>query len=575
MDNNSQLSLHHHHLCSGLSMQKTSSQHTDTVIVVDDIKFPCHKAILVAMSAYFSAMYSSGMQETQSDYVKLKGISSEHFKKVLNFMYTGKIDLRSDNMCKILQLSAMYQIEALQQICEKCMAADICMENCIFYWQMAKTHYCLILKKRCFWFITDHFLELSETVDFLQLEKDDFIECINSDCLNVYREEDVFRIVTLWLDYDINRGVEYFYDVCQNLRLPFMNIDLIKDIAKKSHCIKSYECHQNFIQNATKESQNHPIPGVNLNPIAFQSRKEPAFVMVDGRQQEVCCFSVHLKKLFFLAKFPYFSYAKAACIHKGDLYVSGGKNKPCSMVRFITDQNKWESCNDLIVPRYFHAMVSVNDHIYIMGGFSTNSNSIITVERFNPSTGEIMVIGEIGQSVSKMSVVATGNSIYLCGGSQQEYNYLDDELLKRPTSLLEFNTITYKTNFLGHIPTITIESQAITVEDVVYIFSPNGNVLTISDGQAPVIVHVLKSMRHRHFRVVYHQGCFYLLQLAAKDPDGKCVLKWNPQTKNEYLVLWDMLPIALQDSHWMKVVINKQYLRYEAMSAKYKNENRL
>lgn len=560
-----QKQIHHRYLCGGLTKLKASSEHTDTVLVVGDCSFPCHRTVLAAMSAYFCAMFSSGMRESHDKVITLKGILPVHFEKVLDFLYTGDIELSYDYVVDLLQISSMYQIQALQLICEKFLAKDLCVQNCIFNWKIAVSYNCQLLEGKAFWHMTENFPELKHSKDFLEFSKDELIRYIDADHLNVEKEEEVLQFVISWLENDLERGENCVIDIVRHLRFPLMDAKAVNEIILHSTCIQTCAESTEYIQKVLKANQNSLFPGMELSSKIFNPRKEHALVMVDGRRQEVCCFTLHSKKLYFLAKFPYFSNAKAACVHLGDIYVSGGSDQQNRMVRFVTEQNKWENCSDLVEPRYFHAMVSVQDFIFIVGGYSKNAAvNPACIERYDPVKNEISAVGLLAVSVGKMSATAVGDVIYMFGGCEDRYDYLDNEMLFKPTTFQSFNTKTNVACVLGCAPSITIGSQSLAVEDTVYVFSSNGNILTLSDDKTPLIVHVLKSFDHRHFRVVYHQGCFFILQLAApKFNDEVLVLSWNHQTKEEYVLLWDKLPRTLLDSHWLKVSIGKQHLRYE------------
>ncbi|CAL1531876.1 unnamed protein product [Lymnaea stagnalis] len=560
-----QKKIHHRYLCGGLSKLKASSEHTDIILVVEDCSFPCHRTVLAAMSSYFCAMFSSGMRESNDKIITLKGIAPTHFEKVLDFLYTGEIELSYDSVVDILQISSMYQIQALQLICEKYLAKDLCVQNCIINWKLSTSYNCQYLEEKSFWQMTENFPELRNSNDFLELNTDELIKFIDAEYLNVDKEEEVLEIVKVWLDHDLERAESNFMEILKYLRLPLMDANVVNRIMHSCFCIRSNKDFQEHIQKVMKANQNSPIAGIEIHQSIFKPRKEHALVMVDGRRQEVCCFTLHTKKLYFLAKFPYFSNSKAACVHREDIYVSGGSDQPRKMVRFTTEQNKWENCCDLLESRYFHAMISVGDYIFILGGYSKISSSNPTgVEKYDPLTNVMTTVGEIPHPAGKMSATAVGEIIYMFGGSEDRFDYLDNDMLFKPTVFQYFNTQTNVACLLGSSPSITVGSQALTVDDNVYIFSPNGNVLILSDEKTPTIVHVLKTFDQKHFRVVYHHGHFFMLQLAApKFQDEVLVLSWNPDTKEEYIVLWDKLPRTLLDSHWMKVAIGKQHLRYE------------
>lgn len=84
-------------LLGKLRMQReTDASMCDMVICVDDHKFPVHKCIMIASCDYFDAMVRSGMQETQSNLIYLKG---KWFNN-LNHLICGSVQILSTKTLK-------------------------------------------------------------------------------------------------------------------------------------------------------------------------------------------------------------------------------------------------------------------------------------------------------------------------------------------------------------------------------------------------------------------------------------------------------------------------------------------
>lgn len=66
---------------------------SDVKLVIDGTEIAAHRCILTARSAYFKAMFSSGMKESQEGVVHIDAVDLVVFCQLLKFMYTGSCDL--------------------------------------------------------------------------------------------------------------------------------------------------------------------------------------------------------------------------------------------------------------------------------------------------------------------------------------------------------------------------------------------------------------------------------------------------------------------------------------------------
>ena len=69
----------------------------DITVCIGDVRINCHKAVLMAASPYFEAMFNSGMKEALDGEIKFQHMSASVFELVLEFIYTGKHIVSTDN----------------------------------------------------------------------------------------------------------------------------------------------------------------------------------------------------------------------------------------------------------------------------------------------------------------------------------------------------------------------------------------------------------------------------------------------------------------------------------------------
>ena len=100
---------HLHHLGSGLYQLQKEDVFCDVTITIDSRSFRAHKAVLTAGSDYFRAMFRGGFQEQRSADVSIRG-DSDIFECLLEYMYTGKLQLASRKVIDVLDLANYLQI---------------------------------------------------------------------------------------------------------------------------------------------------------------------------------------------------------------------------------------------------------------------------------------------------------------------------------------------------------------------------------------------------------------------------------------------------------------------------------
>ena len=73
---------------------------TDLTFLVgpDQVPIKVHKVIVVAHFEYFKSMFSGGLKESTSSQVYLLFVGPEDLRLILNYAYSGKANLRKENV---------------------------------------------------------------------------------------------------------------------------------------------------------------------------------------------------------------------------------------------------------------------------------------------------------------------------------------------------------------------------------------------------------------------------------------------------------------------------------------------
>ncbi|XP_078145794.1 zinc finger and BTB domain-containing protein 24 [Centroberyx gerrardi] len=84
----------------------------DITLVVEDVPFKAHKALLAASSDYFSLMFTAEDQISQSTY-RLDGMAARTFAAVLEFIYSARVSVEESALEQLLVMARLLEVSDL------------------------------------------------------------------------------------------------------------------------------------------------------------------------------------------------------------------------------------------------------------------------------------------------------------------------------------------------------------------------------------------------------------------------------------------------------------------------------
>jgi len=88
-----------------------------TFITKDGTSYPAHRSFMAAKSHYFSALLYGGLQESGENEVNLL-CSDQVLKPILNFLYSGKIDLQGSSVDVLVDLLDTARLMCINNLCD-------------------------------------------------------------------------------------------------------------------------------------------------------------------------------------------------------------------------------------------------------------------------------------------------------------------------------------------------------------------------------------------------------------------------------------------------------------------------
>ncbi|CAL8995438.1 unnamed protein product [Prunus brigantina] len=164
-----------------------------------------HKIILSLWSLPFAKMFTNGMSETIASEVFLRDISPEAFKGLLEFMYSGELNLEAtiDSGALLLQLFLLadqFGVTLLHQECCKALLEYLSEDSvCPILQVVSSIPSCKLIEETCEMNFSMHFdYCTTASVDFVLLDETTFSNIIQHPDLTVTSEEKVLNAILMW-----------------------------------------------------------------------------------------------------------------------------------------------------------------------------------------------------------------------------------------------------------------------------------------------------------------------------------------------------------------------------------------
>lgn len=173
-------------------------------------------------------MFSSGMTESDKTEIKLHGIAGEALQLLINYCYTGEIKISTANIELLLPAASQLEFVELEKECSKFLQGFLKRNprNCISYYAVAELYNFFDLKELSIKLMFTQFMDITSTEAFSEMSPQLLLKLIESNDLNVEREEEVFSAVNSWINYDKNARAKYAKDFFKVIRFTHMEFSV-------------------------------------------------------------------------------------------------------------------------------------------------------------------------------------------------------------------------------------------------------------------------------------------------------------------------------------------------------------
>ena len=321
-------SQHRLELTERLDTLRRNNSFCDVTIAVKGEEFKAHKDILAASSPFFRSLLESGLRESNEHLIKLdlEEATVAVMEGVLKYIYTGNVlGITEESGHNFIATADYLLLPGLKRVAGNFTKDTVTVENCVFNYYFAIKYQCLELREKSSELIHSNFSVVMETDDFLKLDVNQAMEWVSSNDVIVKDEEDIFKGIVKWVNYNKTERERSFPDLFREVRLlslsrKFLFNELVKDelVRNNSECL-------NFVLAGMK--------GIDL-PSDSECVPKPA--------------------------------RKCLETHSDVIFVTGGIMSFC----YVPSEDIWYQLDDMIFDHNGHGVIQFGDKVFI---FSPNN----------------------------------------------------------------------------------------------------------------------------------------------------------------------------------------------------------
>uniref|UniRef100_A0A1A9W0K6 BTB domain-containing protein n=1 Tax=Glossina brevipalpis TaxID=37001 RepID=A0A1A9W0K6_9MUSC len=393
----------------------------DVTLVADDMEIPAHKMVLASCSPYFYAMFT-GFEESRQGRITLQGVDHHALELLIEYVYTSTVEVNEDNVQVLLTAANLLQLTDVRDACCDYLQTQLDASNCLGIRDFADMHGCVELVNYAETYIEQHFNEVIQFDEFLNLTHEQVISLISNDRISVSSEEKVYECVINWIRYDHTLREQYTADLMEHVRLPFLSKEYITQKVDKEPLLEGNIICKNLIIEALTY---HLLPN-EIKTVRTIPRKPvglPKILLVIGGQapkaiRSVECYDLREEKWYQAAEMPNRRCRAGLAVLGDKVYAVGGFNgslrvRTVDVYDPATDQ--WSTSNSMEARRSTLGVAVLNGCIYAVGGFD-GTTGLCSAEMFDPKNEVWRFIASMSTRRSSVGVGVVNGLLYAVGG---------------------------------------------------------------------------------------------------------------------------------------------------------------
>ena len=497
-------------LIKRLNIQRKQDYLCDiTLVTNDDRELKAHRNVLSAASPFFCKLLESDMKENREGIIRFEEISGCVMEDVLEFIYTGTVEVTQENAKELIAAGNYLMIPSLKTVSGRFLEDEMTDSNCISTFYFAEKYDCVELIRDSREFIHKNFAFVGEMDEFLSLEAKEVAVWISSDEIAVEAEADVFKIILKWVEHSKSERKAAFEELFRHVRLSFLSRDCLEDVVTNELVRENLACVK-LVMDATvkmatfaseEDLPRSPRKGLETRvilacggeftfcylPEEDQWKRLPDGSTERNQKTQMLTFRDQLytfKEFSKVEKYDcvFNGWSKSDLIDvsadsaivtvvKGDMYAIE-VNKPVgksTIKRYDVERCTWQTVVESSQGcRNGSCVIAGGSYLYVLGGSAPgNAGYVSKAERFSTGVNQWEEIADMRQGRFGAFGEATEGKIFVAGGLKQ-----DGKVSKRCEM---YNVSTNEWQYIGSLNHFRVYGSMVCLKGTLYVLGGTKN----------------------------------------------------------------------------------------------------
>ena len=500
-------------LLKRLNLQRGQNYLCDITLVANGGKeFKAHRNLLSAASPFFEKLLQSEMKEKEEGVIRFEDISELILADILEFIYTGSVEINETNATDLIIAAEYLLIEGLKTKSGRFLEQQqMTSSNCISTLNFAEKYRCEELVINSTKFMLENFASVAESEEFLSLKAEEVETWISNDEIRLSAEEDVLKIILNWIEHDKSERKDKFKKLFGQVRLVLLSRDSLLTLVTHELVRKDPDC----LTKVLEAIDVVPTASEDIISQSLRKRLETQAIVVGGGECLLCYLPLlpekdawktmsnltkprqNLSQYTKMINFHDQLYTFNGCSTqrydpvfniwvtlelgishrteyldcRGQLYAihiddSETTGKTSTVKKFDVESYSWLSFHSSESGcRYDSCFVAAGNCLYVLGGEATRNYShpeyVTVAERFDTVGHQWEKIADMQQERGEAFGVAFQGKIFVAGGK--------DRSRKELNSCEVYNITTDEWQFIGSLNVPRSHGSMLCVNGTIYV----------------------------------------------------------------------------------------------------------
>ncbi|XP_069189619.1 kelch-like protein 5 isoform X2 [Procambarus clarkii] len=396
----------------------------DVTLVAGNRRIRAHRLVLSAASDYFAAMFTSPVLEATQEEVAMRDMDSDALLTLVNYCYTGTLELHEDTVEVVLSTAHHLLLTEVVDVCCDFLTKQLHPANCLGIQLFADTQGCSELHRVASTYTAEHFQEVMQHQEFVQLPTEEAARLLASDDLNVPSEELIFQALVVWLKHDLETRTKDMSRLLGLVKLPLLSPQFLTDHIETNSLFKEDRECQELILEALKY---HLLPErrSTLQSPRTKPRKSTVgdLFVVGGMDSNkgstgIEKYNLRTNSWTTVGTMTGRRLQFGVAVLDGKLHVVGGRDglKTLNIAEaYDPSTSTWSQLPPMSTHRHGLGVGVLEGPLYAVGGHDGWSY-LNTVERWDPQARQWSYVAPMSSSRSTVGVAVLNGRLYAVGG---------------------------------------------------------------------------------------------------------------------------------------------------------------